>query len=276
MKPNQELCRLYGTKVAESPMFDAMVGLMGTGQLLADQHHSANEERRQQGLERLARQIEAERMRPTRQGLRPAGGIAPDSTDFKTLGSLQDLDPRIPMALGFDKGAEAVARQLVKEALGLGGIAGAAGGGVIRGVGAVMTGAGQAAQQVGQGLAQGFGATGRLARAAGPEMMAGLKPGLSNRMGGAVGAVGGALERGGAATQQTGHGIMNAALAPAPAAAKPLLSFGTKAKILGGAAALGAGYTAMKGLGAARDYMSTPAGNHGSGYLRSDVNQYGY
>jgi hypothetical protein len=68
--------------------------------------------------------------------------------------------------------------------------------------------------------------------------------------------------------------------APSPSpslfAGKPLLSLGTKAKLLGTAGALGAGYAGMKTLSAVKDYMEIPAGAHHQHYLRSDVNEYGY
>jgi hypothetical protein len=80
---------------------------------------------------------------------------------------------------------------------------------------------------------------------------------------------------------QGGRAMAAGALAPAaaaaaPAASKPLLSTGTKLKMMGTAGVLGAGYLGYKGLEAARDYMSVPAGHHHQGYLKQNVNQYGY
>lgn len=76
--------------------------------------------------------------------------------------------------------------------------------------------------------------------------------------------------------------VLGSLLKPAAEAvpkAKPLLSMGTKAKLLGGAGLLGAGYMGYKGMQTARDYMMMPSGqsNWGPGYApRAGVTEYGY
>lgn len=298
MNPNAELCRRYGTKTAESPL-EVLVGLMGTGALIADQRHVAHELQRAERQSEIQRAAEADRMRSTRRGLRPQGGMAPDFTDYPGVGSLRDMEPGLPMALSFEKGGEVAetARELVKAAVtgpglakALGGGLRAAAGGVAAGAGHLGQGIGQAAQRAGQAIRE-AGPTGRLISAAGPTLMQGVDPGPAHR-------VGQLLERAGAAAQQGGQGLAargsevagsgaraaRAGLADkaAPAAAplfgpsKPLLGFGTKAKLLGAGGVLAAGYTGAKALGAVRDYMDVPAGYHHSGYVRGDLTDYGY
>lgn len=275
MNPNPELCARYGTKVAESPMLAAAAAALGTGGLLA-LHHHAKKQREEDALAELAaRQAAARDMAETRQGLfGVGGGIAPDTTDWQGAGSLRDMDPRLG-GISFEKGGAVV---------NWGNLGKVVGGGAAAGAGVAGGALGRGAQAVGQGLQQGFGATGRLVRAAGPTLMEGVKaPGAAPALGRALGGAGKAMESGGAAL--AGSGAAAAARAGAqgvlrPAGqsflSKPLLSPMTKVKLMGGAAALGAGYAGLKGLGAAKDYMSIPAGTHHQGYVRHDVNEYGY
>jgi hypothetical protein len=273
MAPDHELCARYGTKIAESPLLEAAAAMLGTGGLLAEQHHVRRARELEAMAELAARREEAARMAPTRRGLRMPGGLVPqDATDYASAGSLRDMDPALG-GLGFEKGGAVTPGGVGKLLGGLG----------MQGAGAASGALGRGAQAVGQGLQQGFGATGRLVRAAGPTLMEGIRPGAAPALGSALGGAGRALERGGSAVAGAGQNAVGAAsrALKAPAVApsilsKPLLSTGTKAKILGGAGALGAGYVGLKGLGAVRDYASIPAGAPHQGYLRSDVNEYGY
>jgi hypothetical protein len=272
MAPDAELCWEYGTKVGESPLLAAAAAAMGTGALLGEQHHLRKMHEQQAMEELLARRAEAERMMPTRRGLRlPGSLVPPDATSYGDAGSLQDMDPGLG-ALGFTKSSAPSVESVGKLVGGLG----------LRGAGAGAAALGRGAQAVGEGLSHGFGATGRLVRAAGPTLMEGIPVGAP-RLAKAVGGAGQLMERGGQAVAQQGSSVMQGAArqlrAPAPSAplfSKPLLSTGTKLKLMGGLGAVGAGYAGMKGLGAVRDYMSVPAGAHHQGYLRSDVNEYGY
>jgi hypothetical protein len=270
-QPDPRLCRLYGTKLAESPLLDAAAAILGTGGMIADQQHSKRQRREAAAAELLAREMEAARQMPVRRSLRAPGGMAPDTTRYQDLGRLgdfRDLDPGFAAQL-FEKGGALV------EQIGRLGAGTAA-----RGLGAGAAAAGRGMQGLGQGLAQGFGATGRLARAAGPELMAGITPGVSSGFGGIVGQAGKALEQGGQAAAGAGQRLASSASQVASKSfagpSKPLLSGTTKAKMLGAAGVIGAGYAGMKGLGAVRDYMSVPAGHHHVGYLRSNVNEFGY
>ncbi len=273
MAPDQELCARYGTKIAESPLLEGVAAMLGTGGLLMEQRHVRQQREAEAMAELAARHQEAARMAPTRRGLRMPGGLVPqDATDYASAGSLRDMDPALG-GLGFEKGGAVTPGGVGKL---LGGL-GMAGGGAAAGA------LGRGAQAVGQGLQQGFGATGRLVRAAGPTLMEGIRPGAAPVLGAALGSAGKAMESGGATAARQGSSVLRGAVRDlrAPAAApsilsKPLLSTGTKAKLLAGAGALGAGYVGLKGLGAVRDYMSVPAGAHHQGYLRSDVNEYGY
>lgn len=64
------------------------------------------------------------------------------------------------------------------------------------------------------------------------------------------------------------------------AARKPLIGFGTKAKLLGAGVGVGGAYGAYKGVQTARDYMMQPTYTSnqwgGRGMLPGQVNQYGY
>jgi hypothetical protein len=272
MQPDAALCQIYGTKLAESPFMDAAAAILGTGGMIADQQHSKRQRREAIAAELMAREMEAARQMPVRRSLRAPGGIAPDRTRYQDLGQLgnfSDLDPGFAAQL-FEKGGALV------EQLGRLGAGTAA-----KGLGVGAAAAGRGLQGLGQGLGQGFGATGRLARAAGPEMMAGLTPGASSRFGGIVGQAGKALEQGGQAAAGAGQRLVDSApqvarKMPVPGQSKPLISGVNKAKMLGAAGVIGAGYAGMKGLGAVRDYMSVPAGHHHVGYLRSNVNEFGY
>lgn len=273
MQPNPVLCARYGTKVAQSPMLAAAVAALGTGGLLALQHH-AKQQREEEAMEELmARRAAARDMGETRQGLRAAGGFAPDTTSYSDAGSLRDMDPRLG-GISFEKGGAAV---------NWGNLGKLVGGGAAAGAGAAGGALGRGAQAVGKGLESGFGATGRLVRAAGPTLMEGVAPGgASPALGRVLGGAGKAMESGGAALSATGTDAARAGargvLKPAQRsfASKPLLSPLTKAKLVGGGAALGAGYVGLKGLSAAKDYMSVPSGAPHQGYVRHDVNEYGY
>jgi len=125
-----------------------------------------------------------------------------------------------------------------------------------------------------QGIDKEAGFIGGMARA--------VVPGIK-RLGGAI--AGGARAAGQSVAGAAGR-LMPSAAKAAPAAAapvataaaksKPLISMGTKAKIIGGGAILGAGYTGMKVLQTARDYMMMPGGGHQGPPVMNNVNQYGY
>jgi hypothetical protein len=67
-----------------------------------------------------------------------------------------------------------------------------------------------------------------------------------------------------------------AAAAPlAAAASKPLISTGTKAKLLAGGALAGVGYMGLKGMQSARDFMMAPTG-HSEAPIMNNVNELGY
>lgn len=99
---------------------------------------------------------------------------------------------------------------------------------------------------------------------------------LMNKMSaGGLGLVGAAVRRSiGGAAQAAGR------LMPAGSKAqKSWVGLGTKAKVLGGAAALGTGYAGFKGLQATRDYMqSQPHGTYGgkSPAVMHNVNEFGH
>lgn len=264
MTPDPELCRRYGTKVAESNIPAIAAAVLGTGLLLAAHRHNRQHQREVELDDLMARQLEDQRFRPARAGLRGAGGMPPDTTDYPGLGRLgnvQDLDPGFG-GLPFDKGGSAKEAAMVSNALK--GVARVA----LRGAGKGTELLGRGAQRLGQGLDQGFGATGRLVREAGPTLMADIPRGSAG--------LGGAVAQAGKAVEQGGQAVAGAAEAKALRPTKSLIGLGTKAKLLGGAGLLGAGYVGMKGLGAVGDYMATPAGYHHVGYIRPDVTDYGY
>lgn len=128
----------------------------------------------------------------------------------------------------------------------------------MRGAGVKMRGAGQRWQRYG------MGATGRFQQAA-------AKQGLIKTPKAAVPA----------AAAKAGPAAAAARTGAAATKSKPLISWKTKAKILGGGAALGAGYVGYKGLQAGRDYMMQPtyasqAWGGSSGRLPTSINPYGY
>jgi hypothetical protein len=58
---------------------------------------------------------------------------------------------------------------------------------------------------------------------------------------------------------------------------EPLMSFGTKAKILGGGALIGGGMLASQAIGAAGQVLSRPGSSYGGGYQgQRNVSAYGY
>jgi hypothetical protein len=152
---------------------------------------------------------------------------------------------------------------------------------------AMMANMAEAAQAVGELLAKEgawpLGGTGRLVNAA---RQAGVgPPSLLSRIGAAVSPnarLGQAIK----AEGLTAAVPRPAAPVPTPTIPKPgkspfSIGMGTKAKVLGSAALLGAGYAGYKGLQAAKDYMMMPSGssmNWGQGGPQpmSGVNQYGY
>ena len=114
-----------------------------------------------------------------------------------------------------------------------------------------------------------------------------LLQGAGKLLGGAVGKV----QQFGQSAMTKGRSLVGAlqkapAVAAAPVAATaaataakstPFLSSATKAKLLGGAAVAGTGYAGYKGVvKPSIDYMSTPSAAHHEGYMRNNVNEYGY
>jgi hypothetical protein len=91
-------------------------------------------------------------------------------------------------------------------------------------------------------------------------------------LGGAMRAAGGLKKGLGGAASAAGR------LLPAGPAKQQWLGLGTKAKMLGTAGVLGAGYAGFKGLQATRDYMeSQPHPGFGKGpAIMKNVNEYGY
>jgi len=285
-------------KSAESPLLRAAINLLGTKALLDDQEDAKKALRIAAYEDMMSRQNEAQRMGPVRRGLRPAGGFAPDTTDY--AGSLRDFEPGTSLALPFEKGSSADP-ELTKEALNLIGgaklLTGKAlqGGGIIsKGVGRLAGAAGRGLEGVGGAVSKGLTPTGRFLNAGASEAQqfaSAVKPGF-----------GGVLQGAGRKLQNAGLGIgvagqnvaaggkvmAQGALAPAAQAAtqaatqavgqasKPLIGTGTRLKALGAAGVLGAGYLGYKGLQTGRDYMAQPAGQHQQDYLSQGVNQYGY
>jgi hypothetical protein len=186
--------------------------------------------------------------------------------------TISALDPKMAAAMDLlddvvKTAAVASIEGMDKEAFGE--LLGALGRVGARAGGALLKGMGGAAQAAGR-LKLPTTGTQRLVSAA-----QGQGLGLTKATG-ALGNAAGWLSRQGTALSEAGA---KAPIKPAIAAAAgaPLIGMGTKAKLLGGGALLGAGYLGMKGLQAGRDYMMTPSasyGEHGAPIMH-DVNQYG-
>lgn len=127
-----------------------------------------------------------------------------------------------------------------------------------------------------KGLGKGLGAVGKKVGWGGSGSFG--KGGLAQKAGTKVRQWGAGLRTKG--LQRAGIKAMPEAAAGAASKSKPLIGWGTKAKIGLGVAGLGAGYAGYKGLQAAKDYMMQPTaasswGAHGVTPMKN-VNQLGY
>jgi hypothetical protein len=239
-------------KTADGPIAAQLAAAILGGTMLASDRAHVQELRQNAAIMNQAlREYEAQKMEQTISALDPKMAAA--------MNLLDDVVKTAALATieGMDKAA-------FGELLGALGRVGARAGG------ALLKGMGGAAQAAGR-LKLPTTGTQRLVSAA-----QGQGLGLTKAPGAMQNAAGW-LSRQGTALSSTGA---KAPIKPAIAAAgasTPLIGMGTKAKLLGGGALLGAGYLGMKGLQASRDYMMTPSasyGEHGAPIMH-DVNQYG-
>lgn len=223
-----------------------VAALLGMGLAAADSAHVAELKEEAAIMNEALRAHEASRMRQTTSML-----------DRKYASAERELLDAVKVAAAIsvaqddmDKLAYLLERQgMDKEAIG------AILGGLARGAGAALKGLGGAAS-----------AAARLKIPGTP-----AAPPLLQRAGAWVG-------RQGAAAQKAGTRLSSVAPSAATPAAggKPFLSAATKGKLLAGGALAGVGYTGMKGMQAARDYMMAPTGAYHGAPIQHEVNQFGY
>lgn len=258
--PHPELMEFYGTDI----YFLEKSGALSLGQLTAlqvaapaafmavassDKAHREKLLAEAEAMNQAFRWVEKRRMAAVSAGFKGASALSPELTKVaEGIGRRLAQDTEAELNRIMEKHASgAELTEFEKEALI---------GGLLKGFGKMLGGAGKA-----------IGGTG------------GLKVGRGGMMQG----IGGKLRSLGAGARKSGLMQQSIKAAPAAAAAKKgkgLLSFGTKAKLLGtGALALG-GYGAYKGMQAGRDYMMTPTSQERMGRYGAapahNVNQYGY
>ena len=256
--PNIDLMRRFETsdfyqenleKKAALPLLLKALGVAGTAALVgADSKHRERQLQEAAVLNQLFRELEAEKQRGTQDALSGKGSaLSPQGQAAQQLNSMQSYHGMLSL---MDKGGSALSGLAIEALEGMDKEAiGALLGGVAKGMGKMLGGAGAKAP----------GVVGKLKgapRAVGPKAA-----GLPGTQGVAQ-----------AAQASRGPGVL--------AGAKKAVTPGWKSKALVGGAALGAAYTGYKGLQTARDYMMQPtyASNNwgGTGTLRGPVNQYGY
>ena len=310
--PNPQLCEQYGTEINKTShdLMRAAAPILGIGLMAHDLKHQSELVAEAERMNEAARYFEAKKMEGTINSL---GGTMPKQAALDHVGTVLAKFARVDTDKLLEKVASGVElNEMEKEAIG-------ALLGVGRALSSGITRAGKGLSEFGSRAAKGtLTPTGRLQRAAGGEaaqFAEAVRPGLRQRAGQALQATGGGLQRAGAGLERktmqqalkapkvpTGQVAASrsagpyrtaakpqagASVASAPAAAaeatgkaKPLLSGMTKAKLLGGAGLLGAGYVGYKGLQAVRDYMMVPSGAHQQwGYgspLRHNITPYGY
>lgn len=244
--------------IGENPGAARLIAaLLGTGLLASDQAHTAELEREAALMTEAARELEERKMRQT------IGAL-----DQKYASAEREVGRAVKIAAAITASRMGSAELLTllgqqgmdKEALDVLAPLARAGGSVLKGIGGAASAAGRLGRQLQQGP--------------GPLMRAG---GWLSGKGHALSAAGAKAAPALKATENVLQEAAPAAAAAAPAAAKakPLMSMGTKGKLLAGGALLGTGYVGMKGMQAARDFMMAPSEHHGAPVMQN-VNQYGY
>jgi hypothetical protein len=265
-----------------------VAALLGTGLLASDQEHTGELEREAELMTAAARELEERKMHQTIGALDQKYASAE-----REVGRAIKIAAAIAAAQGDQTKLASLLEQqgMDKEAIGefLGPLAQRAGAAALKGIGGAASAAGR--------LKMPTTGTQRLLAASGgapaPGRLAGNTAKLLHAGGETAASVGvpqgpGVLQRAGGWLQGKGQALQQAASAGAPAAAakvapaaavasagKPLISAGTKGKLLAGGALLGAGYVGMKGMQAARDFMMAPGG-HSHTPIQQNVNEYGY
>lgn len=269
MTPNPELMHLYGTDLYFLEKNGSLPGVLSVLAPLASMglaHHESQRAAQQQQeaeiMNYMFRQAEHQRLQQTIAGLKGASAREEYIKIAENVGRRLAHQTRDELAALMEKAASgAELTELEKEAL--------IGAGLLaKGLGALGRGLGSA------GKSLGWGATGTIGRG-----------GLAQTIGTKMRTAGAGLRTKGLQLAGTKAAPAAAAGAAAPAAAaaskaKPLIGWGTKAKIGLGALGLGAGYAGYKGLQAAKDYMMQPTaastwGHHTPG-PPANVNQFGY
>lgn len=257
--PNPQLCNHYGTGMEKLAQNVAQIAapLLGIGLMAHDLKHQSNLVAEAERMNESARYFEAKKMEDTISSL---GGVMPKQAELEQVGVTLAKFACVDTKTLLEKVAAGNALSgMEKEAIGaLLGRLGAGAGKMLSQGGGALTRAGGRLQQAGQAVSK-------------------------KVPGGAV-----RPSQGGLGAKPAGGPYRTAAkpsagqLAPAAASGKeqPLLGGMTKAKLLGTAGLLGAGYAGYKGLQAVRDYMMVPTGARQQwGYgapLRHNVTAYGY
>lgn len=235
-------------KHAETPIAAQLAAaILGTSLMAADQVHTSGLDEEAALMTQAMAELEARKMHQTISALDSKYASAEREVGYavKIAAAMTAAQGDLEKLAGLLE-AQGMDKEAVNAFLG----------GLARAGGAALKGIGGAAS-----------AAGRLKIPGTPEA-----PQLLQRAGAWVGRQAHAMEG-------TGSRLMAAAPKAAPVAAaagasKPLISTGTKAKLLVGGTLAGAGYMGLKGMQAARDFMMAPTG-HSEAPIMNNVNEYG-